>query len=341
MSLGINTKSNAQGARNSKSNKAQKPVDRPIFITGLGRSGTTIIHTLLSKHPNVNWLSLFVAKFPARLYLNRWLMRWIDVPLVNIYLKHRFVPLENYPFWDHYYGAFGYPCRDLLASDIDVRSAKAIRRAFGELTTAKRNRMLIKITGAPRISFLHAIFPDAKFIHVTRDGRAVAASRMKAPFWNGWRGWRGFSLWPERMPAHYEQEWERHGHSFVALAGIEWKAHIDQMAEVRRAYPNINILEVKYEAFCADPVRQLRAISDYCELPWEADFAAQMAKQYVNSENSKWESELTREQQALLNQVVADYMIEQGYDVSPTGKQKPFETSQGSIVEKPDLVSSK
>jgi omega-hydroxy-beta-dihydromenaquinone-9 sulfotransferase len=242
-------------------------------------------------------------------------MRALDIPLVNIYLKRRFVPLENYPFWDHYYGGFGYPCRDLFASDVDVRSAKSLRRAFGQLVTSKRNRVLIKITGCPRISFLHAIFPDAKFIHITRDGRAVAASRMKAPFWNGWRGWRGFSLWPEEMPAHYEQEWERHGHSFVALAGIEWKAHIDQMTEVRQRFPHINILEVKYETFCADPVQQLRGIAEYCELPWYPDFEARLRKQYVASENSKWQSEFTEEQQAILQQVLADYMVEQGYEV--------------------------
>lgn len=200
--------------------------------------------------------------------------------------------------------------------------------------------MLIKITGAPRISFLHAIFPDAKFIHVTRDGRAVAASRMKAPFWNGWRGWRGFSLWPEKMPAHYEQEWERYGHSFVALAGMEWKAHIDQMAEVKRGYPNINILEVKYEAFCADPVQQLHAIAEYCELPWEAGFAARMAKQYVNSENTKWESELNGEQKTILNEVLRDYMIEQGYDMPPS-RRNSTDSLRERQDEKGDLVSSK
>jgi sulfotransferase family protein len=340
MSLGINTKSSTEAARRAQRSGVTQTVDRPIFITGLGRSGTTIIHTLLSKHPNVNWLSLLVAKFPDRLYLNRWLMRLIDIPGINMYLKHRFVPLENYPFWDHYYGGFGYPCRDLFASDVDVRSAKALRRAFGELATSRRKRMLIKITGAPRISFLHAIFPDAKFIHVTRDGRAVAASRMKAPFWNGWRGWRGFSLWPEKMPAHYEQEWERHGHSFVALAGIEWKAHIDQMAEVRRKYPNIHILEVRYETFCADPVRQVRQIAEYCELPWEADFADLMAKQFVNSENSKWESELSDEQKVVLQDVLGTYLQEQGYD--------PDESLAGEspqlladTVEPHTLVSSK
>ncbi len=313
MSLGINTKSRAEAS--ARSEKSVKPVDRPIFITGLGRSGTTIIHTLLSTHPNANWLSLLCAKFPDRPYLNRWLMRGIDIPLLNIYLKWRFVPLENYEFWDFFYRGFFIPCRDLVASDVDRRTAKSMRQAFGELLTPKRDRLLIKITGCPRISFLHAIFPDAKFIHVTRDGRAVAHSRMRTPFWVGWQGWRGLSLWPEKMPTYYQQEWERHRHSFFALAGIEWKAHLDQMAELKRNYPHIDILEVKYEAFCADPIRQVREIAEHCELPWDTNFEARARRFYVESENRKWQAELTEEQQAILEDVMAVQLIEQGYDV--------------------------
>jgi hypothetical protein len=331
MSLGINTRSTHTSDRRSERRERPKPVDRPVFITGLGRSGTTIIHTLLSKHPNANWLSLLVAKFPNRLFLNRWLMWALDIPLLNVYLKWRFVPLENYPFWDYYYGGFGYPGRDLFSSDVDESTKKSIRRAFSQLIVRRKNRILIKITGAPRISFLHAIFPDAKFIHVTRDGRAVVASRMKAPFWNGWRGWRGFSLWPERMPVHYEQEWERHGHSFVALAGIEWKAHIDQMKYVRQQFPNINILEVKYETFCSDPVRQLQEIAKFCELDWSASFEKRMKQQYVSSENSKWQIQFTEEQQAVLQDVLAESLIEEGYDV-PSVKNSSCEES--NLLEK-------
>jgi hypothetical protein len=76
----------------------------------------------------------------------------------------------------------------------------------------------------PRISFLYAIFPDARFVHVLRDGRAVANSRLNASFW---KGWHGLNIWGGQMPEHYRQEWERHRRSFVALAGIEWKTHID------------------------------------------------------------------------------------------------------------------
>ena len=328
MSLGINTKSTAR--RTAGSAQAFSPVDRPVFITGLGRSGTTIIHTVLSTHPNVNWMSLLCARYPRRPSLNRWLMRAIDVPVINLYLKRRFVPLENYPFWDHYFGGFGIPCRDLFASDVDVQTAHALQRVFGQFATAKRSRALVKITGCPRIGFLHAIFPDAKFIHVTRDGRAVANSRMKARFWKGWEGWRGLSLWADAMPAEYAQEWKRHAYSFTALAGIEWKAHLDQMEEVRRKYPDIGVLEVKYEDFCQNPVGKVREMAEFCELPWSDTFEAQLREFYIESENSKWQRDFTEEQQAILQDVLAGRLLEQGYAVA--GRTAAEKSGDGSAV---------
>jgi hypothetical protein len=300
MSLGINTKRRSEATARAKSSRALKPIDRPIFINGLGRSGTTIIHALLSTHPNVNWMSLLCGKFPSRPYLNRWLMRALDIPLINIYLKWRFIPLENYSFWDIHYRGFFNPCRDLFASDVDPCTTRSLRKAFSQLLTSKRNRLLIKITGVPRISYLHALFPDAKFVHVTRDGRAVATSRMRTPFWTGWDG---LNLWAGEMPDHYRQ------------AGIEWKTHLDQMAEFRKNYPHINVLEVKYEEFCADPLLQIKEIARFCELPWNANFESRIRSHYVESENNKWRSDLTEEQQAILQDVLAIQLVEQGYEL--------------------------
>src|SRR5271166_3498096 len=331
MSLGINTKSRSEVR--AKPSRVLQPIDRPIFINGLGRSGTSIIHSLLATHPNANWMSLLCGKCPSRPYLNRWLMRALDIPLINIYLKRRFIPLENYSFWDLHYRGFFNPCRDLFASDADPAATKSLRRSFSQLLTSKRNRLLIKITGVPRISYLHALFPDAKFVHVTRDGRAVANSRMRTPFWTGWEG---LNLWAGEMPDHYRQEWKRHGFSFAALAGIEWKTHLDQMAEVKRNYPHINILEVKYEDFCADPVRQLREIASYCELEWDAGFEAHLKRQYVESENNKWRTDLTEEQQHILQDVLAVQLVEQGYDLDEapvqTASQRGAAAGSGPAV---------
>jgi hypothetical protein len=310
MSLGIHTKA-SKGPLVASRAAYQQPIDRPIFITGLGRSGTTLIHTMLSTHPQVNWLSLLCGKFPGRPYLNRWLMWLIDVPILNIYLKRRFVPLENYAFWDFYFAGFSHPSRDLVASDVSVRASRSLRKVASELLTLKRNRLLIKITGLPRISFLHAIFPDAKFVHVTRDGRAVANSRLNASFW---KGWHGLNIWGGQMPERYRQEWERHRRSFVALAGIEWKTHMDQLEAVKQEFPNIDICQVRYERFCANPIGELKRIADHCELAWGPKFETATRAFYVKNENGKWKTDLTDGQRAILEEVLGPYLVKYGYE---------------------------
>ena len=310
MSLGIHTKASKEPLVSSRA-AYQQPIDRPIFITGLGRSGTTLIHMMLSTHPQVTWLSLLCGKFPGRPYLNRWLMSLIDVPILNIYLKHRFLPLENYAFWDFYFAGFSHPSRDLVASDVSVRASRSLRKVASELLTLKRNRLLIKITGLPRISFLHAIFPDAKFVHVTRDGRAVANSRLNASFW---KGWQGLNIWGGQMPEHYRQEWEQHRRSFVALAGIEWKTHMDQLEAVKREFQNIDICQVRYECFCANPIGELKRIADHCELAWDPKFETATRAFYVKNENGKWKTDLTDEQRAILEEVLGPYLVKYGYE---------------------------
>jgi omega-hydroxy-beta-dihydromenaquinone-9 sulfotransferase len=311
MSLGINTRPPRKPALLVRAGR-RVPIEKPIFVGGLGRSGTSIIHTMLSIHPHVNWLSLLCGKFPERPYLNRWLMRAIDVPILNLYLKYRFVPLENYAFWDAHFGGFFRPCRDLVDSDVSERTRRTLPKAVSQLLTLKRHRLLIKITGFPRISFLHGIFPDAKFVHVIRDGRAVANSRMNVPFWTGWQGTTKWSAGP--LPEHYAQEWQKHKCSFVALAGIEWKLHMDQFERVKRDYPHIDICEVRYESFCEDPARELKRIADYCELCWPAEYEAAIRKRYVSSENEKWKKDLTEEQQESLGEVLRSYLIKYGYE---------------------------
>lgn len=309
MSLGINTKASKEPLVSGRP-VYQQPIERPIFVTGLGRSGTTLIHTMLSTHPQVTWLSLLCAKFPGRPYLNRWLMSLIDVPILNIYLKRRFLPLENYPFWDSYFAGFSHPSRDLVASDVSVRTRELFRKVVRELLTRKRNRLLIKITGLPRISFLHNIFPDAKFIHVIRDGRPVANSRLNASFW---KGWHGLNIWGGQMPEHYRQEWERYRRSFVALAGIEWKTHMDQFEAVKREFPSIDICQIRYECFCANPIGELKRIADHCALAWDPKFEAATRAFHVKNENEKWKTDLTDEQRAILEEVLGPYLVKHGY----------------------------
>ncbi|HJU25508.1 MAG TPA: sulfotransferase [Rhodanobacteraceae bacterium] len=294
-------------------NRAAPNADRPIFIVGAGRTGSTIFHRIFSEHPHVAWQSPLCDLFPARPAINRLLLHAIDWPLIGEFLKRHCKPGERYTYWEHYCRGFAEPCRDLLRTDATMLNKRRIPAALVRLATAKRNRLLIKLTGWPRVGFLDELFPDAKFIHVYRDGRAVANSLLAVHFWRGWQGpaqWR----WGELDPVHHA-EWERHGRSFVALAGIQWKLLMAAMDEAAKDIDPARFMQVRYEDFIGDPVACYRKVAEFCELDWSARFEESITAVGLKTANDKWKEDLTTEQQTILQAVLAESLQRYGYSV--------------------------
>lgn len=287
-------------------------IKKPIFIIGTGRCGSTIFHRLFSRHPNFAWLSPLCDRFPDKPWINRLLMRAIDLPLLQTPLFNRIKPGEAYNLWDYYVKGFSTPCRDLRSDDVSVKNRHVINKFLSKLLTKKRNRLLVKITGWPRITYLKGCFPDAKFIHVIRDGRAVANSILNVSFWWGWRGpqnWR----WGE-LSREYNQEWEDHQRSFVALAAIQWKILMDATEETKKSIPADDFLEIKYEDLCDDPLTTFKTAAEFSELDWTPKFEKEIKKQKIKNTNHKWQAELTEGQKTILNQVLSRHLVKYGYE---------------------------
>ena len=210
-------------------------LEKPIFVVGAGRSGSSLFHQMFTEHPHLAWMSSLCDEHPHRLGLHRALLRGIELPFVGAALKRHWESVECYDFWDSFFRGFSQPCRDLRADDATLAVKRRLHDAVQGLVTRTRPRLLVKVTGWPRVGFLHAVFPDARFIHVYRDGRAVANSLLQVDFWRGWRGpaqWRWGML-----DAAMQQEWESHDRSFVALAGIQWKILMRAAEAARRSIP--------------------------------------------------------------------------------------------------------
>jgi hypothetical protein len=290
-------------------------VTKPIFIVGTGRCGSTAFHKLLGLHPQLMWLSGFAEEFPSHPEWNRWAVTAAGNPVVRKLFGKRIKPGENYGFWYHHAYGFAEPGRDLVAGDVTPRVRKQLQSVLGRMMTPQRDRLLVKLTGWSRIGYLDEIFGDAKFIHIVRDGRAVANSVLHVNAWQ-WRGWYGPYSWRYGpLSAEDEAAWLANGRSFVALAGIQWKTHTRAFETARAKLDPSRFLQVRYEDFCEDALGTCRRVLDFAELRDAPEFERSVKATPIR-DTDRWRKDLSGEQQALLTRVLRDDLARYGYDVS-------------------------
>lgn len=286
-------------------------ITKPIIIVGSGRCGSTLFHRLLANHPQMMWLSGFTLRFPDKPVWNKWAVTAMDHPLLRRLLGEKVRPGESYRFWDRYAYGFSEPCRDLVRSDVSARVKQQVRAAFEPMLTPRKNRLLLKITGWPRLGYLNEIFEDAKFIHIMRDGRAVASSLLHVPFWKGWygpQGWRAGLLSPEDQAV-----WESYDRSFTALAGIEWRIQMRAMEAARRSVDPAQFHEIKYEAFCEQPLETFRRVLEFAEVPPSAEFERAVKAAKIRSTSNRWRDDLAPGQQTILDDLLREDLRRYGY----------------------------
>jgi hypothetical protein len=159
----------------------------PFFIVGCGRSGTTMLRLMLNAHPDVaipaesQFIPTLVATWPRMITRDG-----VDADAIVRSIGRRL---------DHM-GLDRKAVRDRLALLRD-RTPRAVTECiFGIVTEAEgKPRWADKtprhVEDMPTIA---GVFPEARFIHIVRDGRDVALSFFERPFgprdiWDAARHW--------------------------------------------------------------------------------------------------------------------------------------------------------
>lgn len=302
--------------------------EKPIFLIGCPRSGTTIVAEVLAAHQDLAWFSNWMDRFP-RLPVLAFLSRLCDLPLVGGRLRgakpqqdvilgsiNRYLPRpeEAWSLWESC-------CTAKFSSDM-LRDTKPtadqslnVRRLVSRtLLYQGKRRFLTKLTGPPRIEYLQAIFPDARFVHVIRDGRAVVSSLLHVGFWRERGGLE--RPWWSGLPETIVQEWERHGKTPEVLAAVQWKYLIQVAREERNSLASEQYLEIKYEDFTQRPTEIVGAICRFCDLlPSPAVHSCLESRTIVRDMNFKWRDEFSTHQLQTLNEVMGPLLNELGYPV--------------------------
>jgi hypothetical protein len=260
---------------------AAVPIDRPIFVTGLPRSGTTALHRLLTADPGHQGLELWLAELPQpRPPKEGWAANPGFQHIQAGYERHH---VEHPEFMGvHYIAADTVEeCWQLLRQTLRSVSYECLAHLptysawlqrqdwTGPYLRHRRNLQMIGLNDAGSrwvlknpshlfaLDAIMAAYPDALIIQTHREPRAVVGSMCS-------------------LAAHATEGWSATFRADVIGTGqLElWARGLEEFAAARARYDRSQFLDVDYADFTADPVRTVELVYAHFGLPFTDTAAA-------------------------------------------------------------------
>jgi hypothetical protein len=265
------------------------------FVVGCARSGTSILGEALAAHPAVAYL------FEAS-------------PLWNSVVPEK-------------------PDHRLVAADVSPEIAVRVYETLaaqkeelhGDILVEKNPKHVL------RLPFLHALFPQARFLHLIRDGRDTLASLM---FRNRGEQWGHLKVpgWKDLLERYREQNHIRCAH--------QWCRAVSSALADASVLPTEQYLELRYEQLVADPLPTLTRAFAFLNLemdPAVTEFATRIqdvtrgsyhakkqVRHYVENHErriGRYRENLSPEELRDVEAVCGDLLRKLGYEASSETRQ--------------------
>ncbi|WP_431972361.1 sulfotransferase family protein [Nocardia sp. bgisy134] len=269
---------------------ADVAIERPVFVTGLPRSGTTAVHRLLNADPAHQGLEMWLTEMPQPRPPRE---TWADNPVYQrieaAFEKHH---VEHPEFMGvHHISADQVEeCWQLLRQSAMSVSYECLAYLPGysewlagrDWTVAyRRHRRNLQLIGLPdanrrwvlknpsHLFALDAIFdvyPDALIIQMHRDPRTIIASVCSL-------NEQASAGWSEKFRGPVV------GRTQLDL----WARGAQRFLEDRKRHNADQFVDVYYDDFVADPIDTVRSVYRHFGLPLSADAEAAMAALHAES----------------------------------------------------------
>lgn len=250
----------------------------PVFILGHWRSGTTLLHELLVTNPELTCPTTYQCFAPSHFLISPW------IPKYGGFLVPEKRPMDNMaagwylPQEDEFalmnlgvptpYLRLAFPqTQPLHLEYLDMTGLTSSQLQHWKdnflwflkaVTLANQGKRLV-LKSPPhtgRLKLLFELFPEARFIHLTRDPRQLFPSTMRL--------WSSLDQVQSLQDSYTDAEMKR----YVAECLRRMYAGYDA---ARPQIPENQIVDLRYEDLVADPLSTVRMLYDRLQL---GDFGA-------------------------------------------------------------------
>ena len=296
-------------------------LESPIFIIGAARSGTSLLYKTLCLNRSVAYISNWVARYPATpqlAALNRLASRMPEARRrvwfsggSNAYVygsrrpsRDRMfpMPVEGEPV----YLRCGIDQLSDSGHDIDDDKIRRLRGAFSSIARYAGAPIFVnkRIANNRRIPLLRAAFPDARFVEIIRDGRAVALSLSRVDWWPESVVW-----WYGGSP----QEWEAEGRDPWEICARNWVEELVEIERGKSAVEDSMVLTLRYESFVADPHGTLDEIASFIGVGKDSGWEREVAQLSFPPKAESWRETLAPEALELIASIQQEKLEALGY----------------------------
>lgn len=294
----------------------------PVFIVGHWRSGTTLLHELMVRDERLSSPSTFQCFAPHHFLLSEWFFRrfasWLlpgkrpmdnmdagwdrpqedEFALVNLGLPspYRRIAFPNEGPLDLEYLDF-----EGVSKEDRARWMETLRTFLLAVSTVTGRPLVIKSpTHTGRIAQLAQAFPDAKFVHITRDPRDLFPSTCR--------------LWQSLDTV---QALQRPHHQGIESYVIDcFRRMYDGFHRDRETLDPHRIIDIRYEDLASQPVETLRGVYETLRL---ADFETvqPVIEQWARTEHQQYQTNRHRidpEDESRIRREWREYFTRYGYE---------------------------
>jgi hypothetical protein len=228
----------------------------PIFIVGAQRSGTTLLRMLLNAH------SLIAIPEEARFLMPLLTRRYVAEGLVD---RPTITRIVDYLRASSEYGLWNYDRETFLTWLVEQERlglSEFLQQLYGSYAHADGKPYWgDKSLFFRRIDLLHALFPQASFIHIVRDGRDV------------------FDSWRKMDPDK----------DCAAVSALDWRLKLHLIESAFKHMPADRSMSLRYEDLLVKAEPVIRRLCIFLGVSFEPAMMEfyKASNQYIGAHHSK------------------------------------------------------